>query len=106
MSDLNDRERLERAHHAKRALDEFLEPAFDIVAAEYLGRLEQLASTQPWEAGKITALANATRIASEVRAQIVALVLDGQDAKQGLIRAEKIEKLTPARKRLLKIGAI
>lgn len=104
MSDLNDRERMERAHNAQRALDEFLEPAFDIVAAEYLGRLEQLASTQPWEAAKITALANATRIASEVRSQIVALVLDGQDARRGMLRAEKIEKLTPAKRRLLNIG--
>ena len=104
MSDLNDRERLERAHQAQRALDEFLEPAFDIVAAEYLGRLEQLAATTPWEAGKITALANATRIASEVRSQIVALVLDGQDARKGILRAEKIETMTPAKRRLLKIG--
>lgn len=104
MSDLNDRERMERAHHAQRALDEFLEPAFAIVAAEYMARLNDLASTTPWEAAKITALANATRIAQEVRSQIVALVLDGQDAKRGMIRAEKIEELTPAKRRLLKIG--
>lgn len=105
MSDLNDRERIERAHNAKRALDEFLDPAFDVVIEAYTARLTDIASSTPWEAGKITALANATRIAQEVRSQVMALVLDGQDAKRGLIRAEKIEAMTPAKRRLLNIGA-
>ena len=67
--------------------------------------MTEIAAKTPWEAGKITALANATRIVAEVRAQIVALVMDGEDAKHGLIRAQRIEDMTPAKRRLLKIGA-
>lgn len=104
MSDLTESQRVERARQAQMALNDFLDPAFEAVVTAYAERLEVLASTTPWEAGKITALANAQRIAKEVRNQIALFVADGQDAKRGLIRAEKIEELTPARKRLLNIG--
>lgn len=105
MSDLTDSQRVERARQAAMALSDFLDPAFEVVVASYAERLEQLASTTPWEAGKITALANAVRIAKEVRNQIALLVADGSDARQIIARAKKIEEMTPARKRLLSIGA-
>lgn len=105
MTDLTDAQRIERARQAKLALETFLDPAFETVVAAYAARLEQLASTTPWEAGKITALANAQRIAKEVRSQIAALVLDGTDAKQNIDRAKRIEEMTPAKRRLLQIGA-
>jgi hypothetical protein len=104
MSELNDAERVQRAHNAQRALDEFLDPAFELVADVYQQRLEDLASATPWEAGKITALANALRIAKEVRSQIHGIVKDGTVAGDNIKRAKRIEELTPARRRLLNIG--
>lgn len=105
MSDLTPQQRIERAHRAKRALEEFLEPAFETVMDTYLVRVEELSAKEPWSANKITALANATRIAREVRSQIVALVMDGAEAEHGKQRAERVEKLSPAKRRLLDIGA-
>ncbi len=104
MTDLTNEQRLERARQAEHAMT-FLAPAFDVVISAYVERMEQVASTTPWEANKITALANATRIAREVQSQIVAIVHDGADAQANIKRAETIEKLTPAKRRLLNIGA-
>lgn len=104
MSGLSEAERIERARQARHAL-EFLAPAFEAVVSAYTGRLETLAAQEPWAHGKITALANAARIAREVHGQIAALVHDGEDARASLVRVEKIERLTPARRRLLSIGA-
>ena len=104
MTELTDTQRVERARQARQAL-EFLTPAFEAVVAAYTERLEALASQEPWAHGKITALANAARIAREVHGQIAALVYDGEDARASLVRVEKIERLTPARRRLLNIGA-
>lgn len=101
---LTEAQRVARAHNARRALEEFLDPAFEAVVEAYAGRLEEIASKSPWEASKITALANAQRIAKEVRAQIVALVYDGDSARKEMIRVERIEKLSPAKRRLLQFG--
>jgi hypothetical protein len=105
VTDLTDAKRIERARQAELALTNFVDPAVEIVVASYLDRVEQLASTTPWEAGKITALSNAARIAKEVRAQIAALVHDGVDARSNIERAKRVEALTPAKRRLLNIGA-
>jgi inosine-uridine nucleoside N-ribohydrolase len=104
VTDLTDKQRADRAHLAKRALDEFLDPAFELLADTYAQRIEDLASTAPWEAGKITALANALRIAKEVRSQIQIIVMDGRIAQSNIDRTERLEKLTPAKRRLLSIG--
>lgn len=106
MTDLNDAERVRRGHDAGRALAEFLEPAFAIVQGEYLGRLQEIAAKTPWDAGPITALANAQRIAGEVKAQITGLVLDGKAAQGRINRARRIEEMntSPAARRLLTIG--
>ena len=104
MSELNDAERIRRGQNAQRALVEFLDPAFEAVHEAYSQRLKEIATKTPWEAGKITALANATRIVEEVRNQIAALVHDGSHASSNMIRVEKIEKLSPAKRRLLNIG--
>jgi hypothetical protein len=104
VTDLTPQQRIDRAGRAKRALEEFLEPAFELVMDTYLTRVEELSAKEPWSANKITALANATRIAREVRAQIVALVLDETDAKATIDRARKIEELSHAKRRLLQIG--
>lgn len=104
MSDLTEAERVERAERAARALDEFLVPAFETARQAYTARMLEIASKAPWDAPKITALANAARIVDEVENQIVGAVYDGDHAKQGLIRADRIEQLTPAKRRLLGIA--
>jgi hypothetical protein len=101
---LSDQERVNRARLAEQSL-QFLEPAFDTLRAEYRERLTQISASTPWEANKISALANADRIVTEVRNQLVALIADGADAKANQKRAERIEQLTPAKRRLLQIGA-
>lgn len=104
MSDLTEAQKVSRGEQARRALGDFLSPAFEAVIAAYTDRIEELASTQPWEAAKITALANATRIAKQAHAHISALVYEGQHARAGMVRVQEIEKLSPAKRRLLNIG--
>ena len=103
MPELTEQQRVERARLARQSL-EFLEPAFETVKGEYRARLSQVCAATPWEASKISALANAERIANEVQAQLVALVADGTDAQSQIDRAKKIETLSPAKRRLLQIG--
>lgn len=86
---------------AKTALDEFLTPAFAAVEASYATRLTDLAAEQPWEAGKITKLATALKIARTVRAQIEAIVADGKLAQQEIGRAAQIEKIPTAKRNML-----
>jgi hypothetical protein len=104
VSQLNDQERIHRARMAEQSI-QFLDPAFDTLRAEYRERLTQISASAPWEANKISALANADRIVTEVRSQLVALIADGVDAKANQKRAERIEQLSPAKRRLLQIGA-
>lgn len=104
MSDLTEAQRVARGEQARRALEDFLNPAFEAVISAYTDRLEAVAAKEPWEAAKITALANATRIAKEVHAQMVGLVQVGEHARASMVRVEKIEQLTPAKRRLLNIG--
>lgn len=106
MSDLTDQQRADRGHHARRALEEFLDPAFEVVRAEYQARLTAICASKPWATNEIAALANATRIVAEVRNQIAGLVMDGAEAQKQIDRAKRIEALTPAKRRLLNIGAI
>jgi hypothetical protein len=104
MSDLTDSQRIERARRAQAAIDEFFDPAFEVVAEEYHNRLAAICATEPWSTNKIAALANAGRVAGEVRSQIMALIADGEHAKSKKTRAEKIEGLSPARRRLFSIA--
>lgn len=101
---MTEAQRIERARQATLALETFLDPAFAVVIEEYHARLQAVCAKEPWASDKISALANASRIVSEVRAQITGLVHDGEEAKSKLARAEKIESLSPARRRLLNIG--
>lgn len=101
MTDLSEGQRIERGRRAQLTLEEFLDPAFGLVIAAYAARVEELASTQPWEAQKITTLANAIRIAKQVRGQIMAIVHEGENARQQKDRAAEIEKLSPAKRRFL-----
>lgn len=106
MTELTDQQRAERGHHARRALEEFLDPAFEVAKAEYQARLSAVCASKPWATNEIAALANATRVVAEVRGQIMGLVMDGAEAQKQIDRAKRIETLTPAKRRLLNIGAI
>lgn len=97
MSDLNEAERVARAERAERALEEFLNPAFDIAHEVYMGRLKDITSKTPWEANKIASLANACRVLEEVHSQVCGLVRDGEHAKSQMIRVEKIEAMSPVK---------
>lgn len=101
MTDLTESQRIERGRRAQMALEEFLDPALDAVVEAYTARIEELAAAAPWEASKITALANATRIAKQLRGQIMNIVHEGENARRNKDRAAEIEKLSPARRRFL-----
>jgi hypothetical protein len=102
---MTETQRIERGRRAQMALDEFIDPAFGVVIATYRSRLEELAAKEPWSHQKITALANAVRIAEAVRAQVAGLVYEGEHAKAQKVRAEEIEKLSPAKRRFLNMVA-
>lgn len=102
---MSDAERIERARQAKLALSTFLDPAFEQLVEVYHNRIADICASTPWEANKISALANAIRIAQEVRSQIATIIADGDVANAGRARADRVEKLTPTRRRLLNIGA-
>lgn len=104
-SDMNDRERIERARRAKLALDEFMAPAFAAVEADYGEKMIAAASgTDPRANDVIARLANGIKAARQVKAYIETFVYDGELAKAGMIRAERVEAMTPAQRRLLNIG--
>lgn len=94
-------DRQARGERARAALAEFLDPAFDVVIGDYMLRLTQIASETPWESDKITKLASAAKIAEQVRAQIRAVVADGEVAVADIKRAREIEKLPTARRKFI-----
>lgn len=88
---------------ARKALDEFLTPAFDAVIADYVARLTELASTEPGQVDRISKLAIAVKVARNVKGQIEAIVQSGGLAEAGIKRARQIEQLSPERKKFLGI---
>lgn len=98
---MNEEARIARAERAQAALDEFINPAFDIAAAGYMARLSEVVSAEPWATDKVKALMTAARVLKEVRGQVASLVQDGEVAAREVIRADKIEKISPAKRRIL-----
>ncbi len=106
MTDLNDRERVERARRAKLALDEFLGPPIAAIEANYVEKMIAVAATtDPRGPEMQERLGIAIKVVREIRGLIEAHVYDGEIAKAGMIRAERMDTMTDAQKRLLKIGA-
>lgn len=100
-------ERIARAHHAKAALDEFLNPMFDEIEAEYTARLVEVANielSRDRRADKITALSNALKITRTLRSGMQAIVADGDVAMRSKLKAERIEQMTAPQRRLLSIA--
>ncbi|TFI59102.1 hypothetical protein E2493_06135 [Sphingomonas parva] len=104
MNELSDAQRVERAARARRAIEEFLAPALGRAHETFSARLKDICAREPWAADRIAALANAIRILEELGKDLEAAIHDGDAAAQALLRAEKYERLTPARRRLLGIG--
>ena len=104
MTDLTDNQRIERATRAQQAIDEFFAPAMARAHDAFAARLKDICAREPWAAEKIAAVANAIRILEEIGRDLEAAVHEGEEAGQRRLRAEKYEKLTPARRRLLNIG--
>lgn len=98
-------ERIERARRAQMALDEFLAPAFAVVEADYTEKLVNAAtSTDPRSPEMIARLAAGMKAARSAHNQIMALVMDGEITKAGMIKAERIGAMTEPDRRLLNIG--
>ena len=105
MTDLTDAQRVERARQAAMALNEFLDPAFAVVEADYMEKMvNAAASADPRTPEVIARLANGIKAMRSARAQIVALVADGEVAKSGMTRAERHKDMTPSALRLMNIG--
>ena len=106
MTDLTEQQRVELARQARMALDDFLAPAFAMVEADYAEKMiTAAASTDPRTPEVIARLANAIKASRQAHNAIKLLVADGDVAKSQMIRAERVEEMSPARKRLLNIGA-
>lgn len=86
---------------AERAMEQFLAPAFDAVAAAYTDRLSGIASSEPWASDKIVKLALANRVLREVRNQIEAVIAAGNVASAKKAHAKKIEEIPIERRRLM-----
>lgn len=96
-------ERIANAEQAQAALTRWLDPAFDHLVGEWTLRMSDIAATTPWETDKIKNLAIAVRAAKEARAQIHAVVVGGQVAREDMKRQRQIENLSPERRKVLGI---
>lgn len=97
-------ERIMRGQQAERAMEQFLAPAFDYVIAEYMRKLTDIASEQPWETDKIRKLAAATKIARTVQASIAAFVHDGEAAMSEKRAADRVANMTDEQGRWAKMA--
>ena len=73
---------------------------------EYRDRMVSVATTELATAArsdKITALSMALRIVDTIESGMLATIKDGEVARQDKLKAEKIEQMTDAQRRLLKI---
>ena len=104
MTELSESQRVERAARATRAIEEFFAPALARAHESFSVRLKDICAREPWAADRIAAVANAIRILEELGKDLEAAIHDGDAAARSLLRAEKYERLTPARRRLLGIG--
>lgn len=106
MSDLTDRQIVERGERAKKALEEFVTPEFTYARQRYLDRIAEVAAQELSPAlrqEKITTLALAVRVLNEVEGGVALVMHQGAHTREQLIRAEKLESLTDAQRRLINI---
>jgi hypothetical protein len=80
---------------------------FDEMRSEYLARLADNAVTElnkDRRADKVTVLAQALRVLDNLEGGMREVIRDGDVARQDRLRADRIEQMTDAQQRLLKIG--
>jgi hypothetical protein len=94
-------DRATRGDRARAALREFVDEAFTVAMADYQARLIEIAAEKPWETEKIAKLATAFKIARTVKAQIEALVADGDMAQKDMSRAAQIERIRADKRTIL-----
>lgn len=98
---------IERARRAKLAMDEFLEPALEVIEADYAEKMiEVAASSNPRATEIIARLANGVSVTRQIRSQIMNIIADGDVSTRAIARTQREEEMTPAKLRLLKIGQV
>ena len=103
---MNDRERVARAERAKIYRDEFLAPIIIDLKASYQGRIVEIATTELNERKRteqITALSFALKLVDNISTHLDAAVADGKVAENSILKAERLEKMSPHQRRLLGI---
>lgn len=103
---MNEAQRIGKGQRAQAALDEFLTPMFDNLRDEYLSRIAEVAATELHptnRADKITALSVALRVVDTLRSGMAEVVLDGELARKDKLKADRVERMSDAQQRLLKI---
>lgn len=98
------REREERARRARMAMEEFFTPALATIEADYGEKMiAAAASTDPRAPEVIARLANGIKVARQVRAQIEAIIADGEVARQERERADHLDAMPAAKRRLVQV---
>lgn len=101
------KQRIAHADRAQRAWDEFFAPMIAELRSAYSERMVEVATTElnhAKRADKITALSNAVKILDTLKGGMLEAIRDGELAKEDMLRAERIEQLSPSRRRLLNIA--
>lgn len=95
-------DRLARAERAKAALNEFLAPAFDHIEREWYERMVATAgSSDPRLPDVVLRLAAGVQAIRKVRAEIMAVVADGNVAEAEISRDAQIAKLSDHKRSML-----
>jgi hypothetical protein len=104
---MNDAEAAARGTRAKAYRDEFLGPSIDQQRDAYSKRIIEIASTEldpRTRNDKLTALSFALRVLDNVASGIDAAIRDGEIAEGNLMKADRIERMTPEKRRLLQFA--
>lgn len=104
---MTEAERIARATRAQAALDEFVGPTVAGIREEYTARIAEVARTElspMLRAEKIGTLSVALRVVDAIESGLNEFIADGELARRDKLRAEKIEQMSDAQQRLLKIS--
>lgn len=102
-------ERLARAHRAQSAWDEFVSPMFAEMRNEYARRMVEVSNTElnrERRADAIATLSVALKVMDNLEGGMREAIHDGEIAHQEKLRAAKIEQMSDAQQKLLRIGVI
>jgi hypothetical protein len=88
-------------------MDEFLSPLFAELRDEYTARISHVATTElhpTTRSEAITALSVALKVVDSLQAGMAEVIRDGELAKRDKLKSERIEGMTDAKQRLLRIA--